>query len=113
MYSCSEAESFTNVEAWLGQIKENASPGVKCILVANKCDVPALDRVVSEEKGRGLAEKYDMKYFETSAKENFNVNEAFMEVTNEILAEVGKGEEEKDAGGRLSLGGSAAGGGCC
>jgi GTPase SAR1 family protein len=113
VYSCSEVESFTNVEQWLDQIKQNASPNVKCILVANKCDVPANERVVSEEKGRALATKYEMKYFETSAKENFRVNDAFMEVTDEILEEVVK-EGEGGSGGRLSLGGNANGaGGCC
>jgi Ras-related protein Rab-8A len=109
VYDCGEEESFANVENWMRQIDENASPGVKRILVCNKCDVPDAERAVSKEKGEALAAKYGIPYFEASAKENLNVNEAFLKITRDILKEL-KGDEED--GKKLSLGGDGGSAGC-
>ncbi len=58
-------------------------PNAIKILVGNKCDKP--DRVVTEEEGKELANKYNMKFFETSAKTNMDVKEAFECLIKEIL----------------------------
>lgn len=42
------------------------------ILVGNKCDMEE-ERVVSQERGRQLAEQLGVEFYETSAKENINV----------------------------------------
>jgi len=110
VYDCSEEESFMNVENWMEQIENNASPDVKKVLICNKCDVPEAERVVGEKKGRELADKFGIQYFETSAKENQNVGEAFTCVTREVLADI---KEEGSGSGRLSLGGAGGGGGGC
>ena len=53
------------------------------VLVGNKCD--CLDRVVTEEEGRKLANDYKMNFFETSAKTDQNIIEIFYFMVNEIL----------------------------
>ncbi|GMI35504.1 hypothetical protein TrCOL_g10326 [Triparma columacea] len=114
VYDVSEEDSFANVTNWMSQIDENAGEGVKRVLVANKCDVPADERVISEEQGRGLAEQYGIPYFETSAKNNFNVEESFMQVTRDVLKDMvkEKGEGEKE-GLKLGPEGGGGDGGCC
>ena len=44
------------------------------ILCGNKCDLSDA-RVISEERGQLLAEKYGMKFMETSAQAGINVEE--------------------------------------
>lgn len=59
----------------MNQIRQNASESVIIILIGNKCDL--LDRSVQYQQGLDLAETYGIKFFETSAKDGTNINEAF------------------------------------
>ena len=43
-------------------------------------------RVVSEEEGKNLSKLYNMQYFETSAKDDTGVNEAFDSMSTNILS---------------------------
>ena len=45
------------------------------------------DRKVTFEQGKEFANQYGMKFFETSAKESTNVQEAFVTMTKEIIKE--------------------------
>ena len=74
-YACNDRKSFENVGSWMKQIDARSRLGICKILVANKCD--ALTRVVSTEEGQQLADSYGIKFFEVSAKEDFNIKELF------------------------------------
>ena len=43
-------------------------------MIGNKCDLSG-SRVISKEEGQLIAEEYGIKFMETSAKDNFNVEE--------------------------------------
>jgi Ras-related protein Rab-8A len=81
-YDCTDEVSFSNVKAWLQQVRNNASPTVVCILVATKCDRP--DRKVTVEQGAALAAELNMRSLETSAKSNINILETFLYLAREI-----------------------------
>ena len=83
VYDCTEESTFNNISNWLKQIETHASQGVAKVLVANKTDLP--NRVISTERGQGLAEEYGLKFFETSAKTGNNINEMFFEVAEQIV----------------------------
>jgi Ras-related protein Rab-8A len=42
------------------------------ILIGNKCDAP---RAVATAQGQAMAKEFGVKFFETSAKSNFQVEE--------------------------------------
>ncbi|GMH96871.1 hypothetical protein TrVE_jg13211 [Triparma verrucosa] len=110
VFDVSNEDSFVNVTNWMEQIKDNASEGVKIILLANKVDVVAEERVVSKSMGEQLAAKFGVKYFETSAKDDHNVGESFLSLTTDILHEIV--DDKQDDGLKLGEAGGG-GGGCC
>ena len=61
----------------------HASDGAKRILVGNKGDL-ADKREVSYSEGKELADHFNIEFFETSAKESINVDEAFFNLTRQI-----------------------------
>ena len=87
-YDVTDENSFKNIKNWVKQIEQNAQNTVCKVLVGNKCDRD--ERKVSYEEGQSLAKEVNMKFFETSAKTNYNVNETFTYLTREIL---NKGEK--------------------
>jgi len=82
-YDVTDENSFKNIRTWVKQIEQNAQNSVCKVLVGNKCDRD--DRKVSLDEGAKLAKEFNMQFFETSAKTNYNVNETFTYLTREIL----------------------------
>ena len=58
---------------WINRIKEKGDQPI--VLFGNKADRSA--REVTVEEVKSLAEKYDLVYFETSAKNNMNIIKGF------------------------------------
>ena len=54
---------------------------MKFVYLGNKCDMDD-KRLISEERGRGVAEENGIKFFETSAKDNINIEQAFITVSS-------------------------------
>ena len=82
MYDVSNKKSFDNIRKWINQINEQASKQICVILIANKIDTD--ERIVTKEEGETLAKKFKLKFFESSAKEKINVDEAFDEIIKDI-----------------------------
>lgn len=75
VYDISNVGSFESVNNWLGFINQNANREVtKIILVGNKKD---LERKVTCDQGKELADKEKMLFFETSAKTSEGVSDMF------------------------------------
>ncbi|CAF2461420.1 unnamed protein product [Rotaria sp. Silwood2] len=86
VYDRTVASSFQNVSRWMKNIDENAPDDVMRILVGNKSDLHHTI-VISSQDGKKLAAKYNVDYFETSAKSdtNANVSRMFYTLTEKIL----------------------------
>ncbi|KAF6216633.1 hypothetical protein GE061_000978 [Apolygus lucorum] len=83
VYDVSSGDTFANVKRWLHEIDQNCEV-VNRILVGNKND--SLDRkVVLTEDAQRFADQMAIQLFETSAKENINVEEMFMAITRQVL----------------------------
>uniref|UniRef100_A0A452TW39 Ras-related protein Rab-35 n=2 Tax=Ursus TaxID=9639 RepID=A0A452TW39_URSMA len=73
VYDVTSAESFVNVKRWLHEINQNCDDVCR-ILVGNKNDDPER-KVVETEDAYKFAGQMGIQLFETSAKENVNVEE--------------------------------------
>ncbi|KAK7485443.1 hypothetical protein BaRGS_00023391 [Batillaria attramentaria] len=93
VYDVTSGESFANVRRWLHEIDNNCDV-VNRILVGNKNDDPDR-RVVLTEDAQTFAQQMGIQLFETSAKENINVEEMFLAITKQVLQT--KKEQQKKA----------------
>jgi small GTP-binding protein len=87
VYDITDEKTFENVKYWLQNLEEYNTDAKK-ILVGNKVDRSA-ERKVSTEAGEALARDHNMVFFETSAKINKNVDEAFLTIADQAAAVMG------------------------
>jgi len=112
VYDITNPKSFDNIAKWLRNIDEHASEDVEKMLLGNKCDM-ADRRMVSRERGEDIAREHGIRFMETSAKANINIDKAFYDLAESVLQKMpSRDEGEKpvtvrptDSGGRR--------GGCC
>ena len=83
MYDVTDQNSFKNLSNWIKQVEAHGEKNLVKVLVGNNCD--KLDRVVTEEEGKQLAEDFSIGFFETSPKTDKNVSELFYYLIDEIL----------------------------
>ncbi|KAK1787890.1 hypothetical protein P4O66_016370 [Electrophorus voltai] len=83
VYDVTSAESFVNVKRWLHEINQNCDDVCR-ILVGNKNDDPG-SKVVETNDAQKFAEQMGIQLFETSAKENINVEDMFNCITELVL----------------------------
>jgi Ras-related protein Rab-8A len=87
MYDVTQATSFDNITKWMEDIQTHIDATINIILIGNKCDL--LDKkVVSTAQGLKLAKEYGLKFFETSAKTNLQVEEAFTSLITQVTTRV-------------------------
>jgi len=80
-YAVNDYESFETAKYMLSNVVGNTSKPV--VLVANKSDL-VRQRKVSKARGIKLAERYNLKFIETSASLNVNVDNLFEGIVNQI-----------------------------
>ena len=91
VYDVTQYETFSHIQTWLKELKENADPASVVMLIGNKCDLEDA-REVRTEEAQEFASKYDLFFKETSALDNQNVNDAFLLIFKEIYKKVQKQE---------------------
>jgi acyl-coenzyme A synthetase/AMP-(fatty) acid ligase len=84
IYDVTDKDSFKNLSNWLIEIEKNASKNVLKVLIGNKADLED-KRVITYNQGKDFADAYGLKFIETSAKKNMNVNEAFETLGRELM----------------------------
>ncbi|THU68288.1 hypothetical protein C4D60_Mb08t02320 [Musa balbisiana] len=84
VYDVTDESSFNNIRNWIRNIEQHASDNVNKILVGNKADMDESKRTVPTAKGQALADEYGVKFFETSAKTNLNVEQVFFSIAGDI-----------------------------
>eukprot|EP01133_Synstelium_polycarpum_P007690 gene7690-9002_t len=82
VYDITDTKSFERCRTWIEDINQY-SAGMVIVLVGNKSDLNE-KRKVSFEQGKALADELGIKFLETSAKENLNVNNVFDMIVQDI-----------------------------
>merc|ERR1712072_1444975 len=83
VYDVTDHETYDAVERWMTEIDRFAGPEVNKMIVGNKCDMVSKKQVDYAE-AKGYAGGLGINFFETSAKDNQNVEQAFLDLTRDI-----------------------------
>ncbi|XP_055679966.1 ras-related protein Rab-43 [Lutzomyia longipalpis] len=85
VYDITKRSSFLNLQRWIEEVRRYTASSVILILIGNKCDMESL-REVEFSEAEAMCEFVPEILFvmETSAKENTNVEEAFLCLANEL-----------------------------
>ena len=81
VFDVTSRNSFDNIEKWLEEIKQYFEQPY-LILFGNKVDIDKKEWKVIDEEIKSLAQKYNLKYFLTSAKTKMNITEGFDYLVN-------------------------------
>ncbi|MHA1275639.1 MAG: Rab family GTPase [Candidatus Helarchaeota archaeon] len=85
VYDVTRPNTFEALQSWYDDLlKFSQDEEIPRILLANKIDLPDL-RKVTTAVGKKSAEVLNAPYFETSAKDGTQVDEAFKEISQMIL----------------------------
>ncbi|KAH3767098.1 GTP-binding protein ypt1 [Pelomyxa schiedti] len=89
VYSTSDAVSFHNIRQWLQEVDRYACENVNKLLIGNQVDAVS-KRTVSTEEAQAFADAQGLPFMETSARTAYNVEKAFLKMTADIKARIGK-----------------------
>merc|ERR1719334_674264 len=90
VFDVGNRETFKSIDKWLKEIDENCPKTVCKCVIGNKRDIAKEEREVSCEDARRYCSERDLTYFETSARADYGVEEAFEGMAREqlILSEI-------------------------
>ncbi|CAH6419631.1 Ras family GTPase [uncultured virus] len=76
VYAVDDIFSFEHVTSWYQDLQKHCTPNIPIVLIGNKSDLNR-KQVVTTEMGQSFADKLQIPFFETSAKDSRNVSIAF------------------------------------
>ncbi|ORY86335.1 small GTPase superfamily [Protomyces lactucae-debilis] len=103
VYDVNNAKSFDAIDSWRDEFLIQAAPkdpdNFPFVVLGNKIDVEDSKRMISQKRATAFCQsKGNIPYFETSAKEALNVEQAFEVIAKNALAQ----EAADDYGGDFS-----------
>ena len=87
MYDITKRESFERLDIWINLIKQNTN-NMPIVLVGNKLDEEDNEekgRIVEYSEGEDFAKKNGYNFFEASASNGTNVEEAFYSIAENVI----------------------------
>jgi len=84
MYDVTRPVTFKSLEKWFQLMSEHGRGDVEVAIVGNKCDLSG-DKRVDSRQGESTATKLGCHFYESSAKDNLNIENVFMGVVRNIL----------------------------
>lgn len=103
VYDITNPKSFDNIQKWLRNIDEHANEDVEKMIVGNKCDMDDR-RIIPKERGESIAREHGIRFMETSASSNINVDKAFLELAKAILDNQTADQEKQENNDRVNIG---------
>lgn len=90
VYDITRRETFHHLTSWLEDARRHSNQTMTIMLIGNKGDLDSR-RAVSYEEGEKFAKQHDLIFLETSAKNDENVEEAFIRTAKIIYDKISKG----------------------
>ena len=83
VFDITNRNSFSNIKKWIIDA-DNINNSLTKLLLGNKCDLKHI-KAVSEEEIKKFCVENNLEWFETSAKEDINLKEAFNKIVELIF----------------------------
>jgi len=91
VHDITEAKSFESLESWMDEFLAHAAPrnadNFPFVVLGNKADMDNRRQVSTSKAKAWCASKGDIPFFETSAKEAMNVEQAFQTIAKNALSQ--------------------------
>ena len=84
-YDITKRETFENLRERLWTVKENTGEKIVIAIIACKSDL-FMEETVNPEEVRRFSQENDLLFYETSAQENYNVEECFNGLIDKIIS---------------------------
>jgi len=89
VHDITDAKSFDNLESWMDEFLVHAAPrnadSFPFVVLGNKADLAKKRQVTTAKAQAWCQSKGDIPYYETSAKEALNVEQAFQTIAKNAL----------------------------
>ena len=90
VFDLSNKQTFNSLIEWMKKIRDNTKIEKNIILVGNKNDIENENRKVEQQEideliNNKFKEIKDLTFMETSARDNYNINELFENITIKVL----------------------------
>jgi len=82
VFDVEDKETLAGLQKWMSLLNEHGDKSIVKYLIANKIDSDK--RTVMTEEGKELADKYNMKYYEVSAKTGVNITKSITDLVTEV-----------------------------
>lgn len=86
----------------MNSIYKHSDPSIAKVLIGNKLDLEQ-DRVVSTSEAKKLASDHGMEYFETSARDNINIQEVLQFIMGKVYDNLYANNSDKPVNGNPSI----------
>jgi small GTP-binding protein len=86
VYDTTSENTLKHVSNWVREVDRYANEGAVRLIAGNKVDISEADRTVPEEHGRECAQSLGALFFEVSAKDDIEINEAFQALAVKLIS---------------------------
>eukprot|EP01117_Protostelium_nocturnum_P006445 TRINITY_DN2322_c0_g1_i1.p1 TRINITY_DN2322_c0_g1~~TRINITY_DN2322_c0_g1_i1.p1 ORF type:complete len:106 (+),score=28.53 TRINITY_DN2322_c0_g1_i1:453-770(+) len=84
VFSITDRNTFSELRTIAEQVwKVKDSTKIPFVVIGNKCDLES-ERSITKKEGEDLAKEWNCEYFETSAKDDINIEASFRYLIKEM-----------------------------